>query len=64
MTRGGKRPGAGRKPIGDPRDAQLYIRCKRANLEAWKEAAAVAGVSLTDWVETALDDAAARGRGR
>lgn len=60
MTRGGKRPGAGRKPLGDARDANLNVRVSRAKLEAWQQAAARAGVKMTDWVETALDNEAGR----
>lgn len=57
--RGGYRPGAGRKPAGDPRSAHLHVRVSGEKLAAWREAAARAGVGMTEWVEAALDRAAA-----
>lgn len=61
MTRGGARLGAGRKPLGDKRTASLAgVRLPPAKLEAYQQAAARAGVTLTEWVEANLDMAAAR----
>lgn len=57
--RGGYRPGAGRKALGDKRDVTLAgVRLASAKLEAYHQAAAAKGVTLTEWVETALDEAA------
>lgn len=56
MTRGGKRPGAGRKPAGEPRTVHLGgVRLPPSKLAAYHEAAERAGETLTAWVETALD---------
>jgi hypothetical protein len=61
MTRGGYRPGAGRKPAGDRRDATLAgVRVPRGKLDAYHEAARRSGVTLTDWVELHLDAVAGR----
>jgi hypothetical protein len=62
MPRGGYRIGAGRKALGDRRDVTLAgVRISRAKLEAYHQAAASAGITLTAWVEKALDREAARG---
>ncbi len=58
VTRGGPRPGAGRPPIGDGKRANLNIRTNESRIAAYREAAARAGVTLTAWVEMALDRAA------
>ena len=56
MTRGGYRPGSGRKLLGDRREVTLAgVRLTRAKLEAYKQEAARRGVTLTELVETAVD---------
>jgi len=58
MSRGGRRPGAGRKPAGDARTVTLGgVRLPPAKLAAYQEAAARAGKTLTEWVEIHLDNA-------
>jgi hypothetical protein len=59
--RGGKRPGAGRPIAGDARAGTLNRRYPLAKLEAWKQAADAAGMTLTDWVEAACDAFAVKG---
>lgn len=56
--RGGKREGAGRKPVIDPRDTPMPVRVSAGRLQAYREAAERAGMSLTEWVEVWLDTAA------
>ena len=63
MTRGGKRPNAGRPRQGDGRFSHLHIRIPRAKLEAYQQAAASSGTTLTDWVETAMDLRTAKRKG-
>lgn len=60
--RGGARPGAGRPVHGDARTGNLRLRFPPAKLEAWKQAADAAGVTLTDWVEAACDARAEKGQ--
>lgn len=56
MTRGGKRAGAGRKSTGAT--DHLHIRVSPERLAAYREAAARAGVPLSEWVQVHLDKAA------
>ena len=65
MTRGGKRPGAGRPRLrGEKRTANLAgVHVTPTQLEAYKTAAGRSDMSLTAWVEQLLD-AAAMGDGR
>lgn len=58
--RGGKREGAGRKPSSDAPTDHLHIRVSSARLSAYKEAAARAGLTLSEWVQVRLDAAAAK----
>jgi len=51
--RGGKRPGAGRPSTGATK--RLNIRVSPGRLAAYHEAAARAGVKLSDWVIAVLD---------
>ena len=60
MTRGGKREGAGRRPAADAPTDHLHIRVSPARLAAYKEAAARAGQTLSEWVQLHLDKAALR----
>lgn len=53
--RGGKRPGAGRKPQGDGATDHLHIRVSSERKAAYEEAAARAGKTLTEWVQIVLD---------
>lgn len=55
--RGGKRPGAGRKPVGDGATNHLNIRISNERLTAYKEAAARHNKTLTEWVQLHLDPA-------
>lgn len=63
MTRGGKRPGAGR-PRGttDPaaRRSHLHMRAGEEERARWEAAATLAGQTLTEWVRETLDDRAER----
>lgn len=58
MTRGGKRPGAGR-PVADyeRKTASLSgVRVLPSKLERWKQHAESGDTRFTDWVEMALDE--------
>lgn len=56
---GGARPGAGRK-TSDPRTARLNVRSTPDRLSAFREAAARANRTLTEWVEEHLTAAASK----
>lgn len=60
VTKGGKREGAGRKPAADAPTDHLHIRISPARLSAYKEAAARAEKTLSEWVQLHLDKAALR----
>ena len=50
MTRGGYRPGAGRKPEKKPKDHRVMIRLSDAEYRAlWKQAKAE-GKALSAWI--------------
>lgn len=53
MTRGGKRKGAGRKSTGAT--DHLHIRISPERLRAYQEAAERAEMTLSAWVQGALD---------
>lgn len=57
-SRGGARPGAGAKPIGDEPMIARTIRVGEKQWERWRRAADKAGVSLNQWIRDALDKAA------
>ena len=59
MTRGGKRPGAGRpRAEGEKRTAHLGgVHVTPTQLAAYKAAALRASLSITAWVELHLDAA-------
>lgn len=61
--RGGHRPGAGRKPVNDPR-VVFPVRVRMSILAACELCADMAGVSLRDWLEAKLRKAAGMARGR
>ena len=56
---GGKRPGAGRKPIADEAMVNQNFRCLPSQWERWKAAADAAGKSLSQWLRDLADKAAA-----
>lgn len=58
--RGGKREGAGRKPLGDRAGEHLHIRVSAERLAAYREAATRADKTLSEWVQLHLDKAAQR----
>ena len=58
MTRGGKRPGAGRKAQGDAATEHLHIRVSAGRLDAYREASARSELPLSEWVQRHLDAAA------
>ena len=56
MTRGGKRPGAGRPSAESvPRRSRLSVRVTAAQLATYNEAARARGVELSDVVREYLD---------
>ena len=55
MTRGGYRKNAGRKPSPHSRRALLQARVHEGRPEAYREAAARAGMPLGEWIELHLD---------
>lgn len=59
MTRGGKRLGAGRKPLGDGAKEHLHIRISAERRQAYWEAATRAGLTVSEWVVLHLDKASA-----
>jgi len=57
MTRGGKRPGAGRKREGEEARKSFTWRFPPSKVQAWTEAAARAGMTLTAMIEVQMDEA-------
>jgi len=62
MTRGGPRPGAGRKPSAAPKDHRVMVRLSDFERETCERAADSAGVSLSAWMRAACVRAATRRR--
>lgn len=59
VGQGGKRPGAGRPPIGKvPMSGQYPIRCTHAERVAWERAAKVNGKDLSEWIRDTLNASA------
>lgn len=60
MPRGGKRPGAGRKP--KPKSEKMseayLLRATDAQFKAWARAAKARELTLSDWARKTLDAAA------
>lgn len=59
--RGGKREGAGRKPIGPEPTEARSISATPAQWNRWKRAARKAGTTLSAWVRRAADKEADNG---
>ena len=57
-TRGGRRPGAGRKPIGDEPMRLRTFLVGDPQRERWQLAAKAAGLPLSEWLRAACDRAA------
>lgn len=56
MTRGGKRPGAGRPAeAGARRDVLVRVLCTADERERWDAAADDDGTSLSEWARDAMD---------
>lgn len=58
VVHGGKRPGAGAKPIGEESMILRSIRVQPKQWEHWQAAAKRAGVPLNQFIREAVDKAA------
>lgn len=62
MTRGGKRPGAGRKKLkpDERQNVLLGLRIRPDQVLRYQDAAGLEGLDVLDWARKHLDAAAAR----
>jgi len=54
------KPSNASKPYGDISSSHIHARCKASDKAIWTKAAQSRGMKLTEWIVSALNDAAKR----